>query len=202
MQLLQYSLKLLCNSPRRWFPVSAETDGHSATNRALTLSQHEVQLCTLDRTAVYSDTAFAGGIGGSLISFHFSLILGYARHPFVQGVHHFYSGKQRPAPFQTSTRFELKHSCESCHWVLQGQDRKPVEAAALTAPRWCSFSSTGANQYETFCRPAQCQPSHTSTCAASPDLLGFIHGRNNQNRVLFLHFRIQRISNDSAKTWF
>lgn len=166
-----------------------------------------VQLCILDRIAVYSATAFAGGIGSSLIYFYFCLILGYVRHPFVliQGIHHFYNGKQRPAPFHSNTRFELKHSCESCHLVLQSQDRKPVEAASLPALCWCSFSSTGANQDETFCRPAQCQPSHTSPCAASWDLQGsgyFSHGWNNQSSVLFLHFRTQRVSNNSAKAVF
>lgn len=39
--------------------------------------------------------------------------------------------------FHFRLRFELKHSCNSFHLVLQGQGRKPVEAASLTAPCWC-----------------------------------------------------------------
>lgn len=160
-----------------------------------------VQLCTLDRTAVYSATAFAGGIGSSLIYFYFYLILGYARHPFVlvQGIHHFYNGKQRPAPSHSNTRFELRHSCESCHLVLQGQDSKPVEAASPPALFLLQYRSQPMwDILQTCTMPAF---PHIQ-CAASGDQLGFSHGWNYQSSVLFLHSRIQRISNNSAKSVF
>lgn len=69
-----------------------------------------VQLCALDRTAAYSATAFAEGVGSSLVYFYFYLILGCARHSFVliHGVPHFYNGKQRPVPLQIKIWIETQ----------------------------------------------------------------------------------------------
>lgn len=82
-----------------------------------------VLLCTLDRIALYSATAFAGGIGSSLIYFYFCFILGYARHPFVliQGIHHFYNGKQRPAPFHITQDLNWNTAVNHATWFYRAR---------------------------------------------------------------------------------
>lgn len=121
-----------------------------------------VQLCTLDRTAVYSATAFAGGIGSSLIYFYFYLILGYARHPFVlvQGIHHFYNGKQSLLHLTLAQDLNWGTAVNHVTWFYRA---RTANLWKQHLPLHCSSSSTGANPGETFCRPAQCQPSHTSS---------------------------------------
>lgn len=84
MQLLQYGLILLCNSPRRWCSCLQRQMVTQPPIELWPCPSMMVQPCTLDRTAACRATAFAGGIGSSLIYFYFYLILGYARHCFLK----------------------------------------------------------------------------------------------------------------------
>lgn len=166
-----------------------------------------VQLRTLERTAIYSATASAEDTGSWLVYFYFYLILDYARHSFlpIQGIHHFYNGKQgRTCSISDRLTLDLNWNTAVNHatWFYSGMTEYLLEQYLCTM-LVLSFSDTGVNQYKTFCRPPQCQPSHAYTYAVSQDLLWLLHGWNNQkNSVLFLHFRIQRIFKDSARTLF
>lgn len=118
--------------------MSAETDGHSATNRALTLSHHDGATMYFGQNCCLQGHSFCWRHRKLINLFLFlfnprlcKTLFSESRNP---GILHFYNGKQRPVAFQTNTRFELKHSCEPCHLVLQGQDRKPVEPASPGAP--------------------------------------------------------------------
>lgn len=118
-----------------------------------------MQLCTLDRTAIYSATAFVEDTGSGLVYFYFYLILGYSFLP-IQGIHYFYNRK-------TNT-----YNCESCYLGLQWYDRILVGAVSLTAVCWCYPSLV---QESTNMRPTECQSPHTYMYAVSEDLLWFLH---------------------------
>lgn len=84
--------------------MSAETDGHWATNRALTLSQHDGATVYFGQNCCLQGHSFCWR-RRKLIYFYFYLILDYARHCFLKVV------------IQTSTIF-IMESKDLLHFRL------------------------------------------------------------------------------------
>lgn len=105
--------------------MSAETDGHSATNRALTLSQHDGATMYFGQSCCLQGHSFCWRHRKLINLFLFlfnprlcKTLFSESRNP---GILHFYNGKQRPVAFQTTQGLNWNTAVNHATWFCRAR---------------------------------------------------------------------------------